>query len=475
MSGAFGAIQEIGASSDRRKHPRQRLLSLTYAELDQENGGIVLDASESGIAVHAVVPLTDDVLPRLRLKLPGTTGWLETRARVVWTRDSRKLAGLQFEDLPDETLRQIRDWISKEKVIAENEAASPETPSENTSPAHQSAEPESNSVEPLAAASRKNISPFSIAADPKANSSSSTVAARPRKLADLSSAIEQDRPPAQPRQFRPPQLFSEQPRHSNFVYWLLAVIAAVSLGMGWTVGRGTFLPVLRNFRALIPTARPAVRVSATQVGLPAAPVNQLEIVDANDQQRVISMLDAPSEPSPAVPRPSTPVKSPASVQPAEKPAMNFQIWTLSSPQRSAISRTADEVPTAAPQVATQNLGTPNVALMGGGQAEIPKPDDIPKPQTATGVLKRGVLIHRVDPDYPDIARDQHVSGTVTLQATVGTDGRVRAVRVISGSKLLVQSAVDAVRQWRYTPTLLDGKPIDTDVQISLVFNLNGNR
>jgi TonB family protein len=476
MSGALGVTQEIGASSDRRRHARQRLLSLIYAELDRENGGIVLDASESGIAVHAVVPLTDDFLPQLRLKLPGTTGWLETRARVVWTRDARKLAGLQFEDLPDETLRQIRDWLSQEAVIAESEAAFPDTPSENALPAQQPVEPEISEVEPLAAVSRKNTAPISIAADSKARFSTSPAATVPRKPAESAETHEQLLSPAlQPHQARPPQLLAEEPRRSSFVYWLLVVLAVVSLGSGWAAGRGKLLPVLRSFRGLIPAAGPSDRVSAAQANQPVAPLKELEIVDANDQRRVISLLAESSQPARAETAPGAPVEPPASVAPTNKPAMNFQIWTLSSPQRSAGFRTSDAAPGAAPQVAEQPSGTPNIAQIGSSPAAIAKPSDVPKPQTMTGVLKRGVLIHRVSPDYPEIAREQHISGTVTLETTVGADGKVRDVRVISGSKVLVQSAIDAVRQWRYTPTLLDGKPIDTEVQVSLVFNLNGNR
>ncbi|MGH9563601.1 MAG: PilZ domain-containing protein, partial [Terracidiphilus sp.] len=130
MSEVLEFAHAVTPSNERRQHARQRLRSLTYAELDQGNGGIVLDASESGISVHAVVPLTDDVIPRLRLKLPDASAWLETRARVVWTLDSGKVAGLLFEDLPGPARDQIREWLSSE-ATSEGEAGYPATPTEH--------------------------------------------------------------------------------------------------------------------------------------------------------------------------------------------------------------------------------------------------------------------------------------------------------------------------------------------------------
>ena len=98
---------------------------------------------------------------------------------------------------------------------------------------------------------------------------------------------------------------------------------------------------------------------------------------------------------------------------------------------------------------------------------------VPMPENSAGVLQRGALLHRVEPEYPEIARDQRLSGTVILDAHIGTDGSVRSIRVISGPKLLTAAAENAVREWRYAPTFLDGSPIETDVQISLVFHLPG--
>jgi protein TonB len=83
----------------------------------------------------------------------------------------------------------------------------------------------------------------------------------------------------------------------------------------------------------------------------------------------------------------------------------------------------------------------------------------------------GSLIHRVEPDYPRIAIITRLSGTVVLRATIGTDGEVHGIEVLSGNPILAEAARAAVRQWRYRPTLLDGQPVEVETQITVNFVL----
>jgi TonB family protein len=83
----------------------------------------------------------------------------------------------------------------------------------------------------------------------------------------------------------------------------------------------------------------------------------------------------------------------------------------------------------------------------------------------------GVLMHRVTPLYPPQAKSQRLSGTVTLQITIAEDGHIREVKQISGDPLLAAAASDAIRRWRYTPFLLDGKAVQVQKEISVVFKL----
>jgi TonB family protein len=90
-----------------------------------------------------------------------------------------------------------------------------------------------------------------------------------------------------------------------------------------------------------------------------------------------------------------------------------------------------------------------------------------------GNVQMAKLISQVRPIYPPLARQAGVQGTVRLQAIIAKDGSVAQLEVISGHSLLVQAALDAVRQWRYMPTLLEGQPVEVITLIDVIFSLRG--
>jgi periplasmic protein TonB len=110
----------------------------------------------------------------------------------------------------------------------------------------------------------------------------------------------------------------------------------------------------------------------------------------------------------------------------------------------------------------------------GGMGVAPPP---PKPRQ-TGPLRVGGnvqaarIINRVQPVYPPLARQTRISGTVRLHAIIGKDGTIQQLEVMNGHPLLQQAALDAVRQWRYQPTLLNGDPVEVDTTIDVIFSLN---
>jgi periplasmic protein TonB len=89
-----------------------------------------------------------------------------------------------------------------------------------------------------------------------------------------------------------------------------------------------------------------------------------------------------------------------------------------------------------------------------------------------GAVQAARLVHRVDPLYPAMARQMRIAGTVELAGVIGTDGRIRELRVTSGHPFLVQAALEAVRQWVYRPTLLGGEPVEVITTITVVFRLS---
>jgi len=81
------------------------------------------------------------------------------------------------------------------------------------------------------------------------------------------------------------------------------------------------------------------------------------------------------------------------------------------------------------------------------------------------------LIHRVEPQYPEGARTQHIQGLVTLDVQIGGEGAVHNIAVVQGNPLLAEAAVQAVRQWRYQPYSVDGRPVEMQTRITIRFTL----
>ena len=88
-----------------------------------------------------------------------------------------------------------------------------------------------------------------------------------------------------------------------------------------------------------------------------------------------------------------------------------------------------------------------------------------------GTVKQPMKIRDVKPVYPPIARDAHVQGVVIIEALIGTDGSVETARVLRSIPLLDEAALDAVRQWRFASTTIDGVPQSTIMTLTVNFSL----
>ena len=82
-----------------------------------------------------------------------------------------------------------------------------------------------------------------------------------------------------------------------------------------------------------------------------------------------------------------------------------------------------------------------------------------------------MLIHQVRPQYPVIAREARVEGSVVLKAIIAKDGTIQHLQLVSGNPLLVSSAINAVKEWRYQPYLLNGTPVEVETNITIYFHL----
>jgi TonB family protein len=109
----------------------------------------------------------------------------------------------------------------------------------------------------------------------------------------------------------------------------------------------------------------------------------------------------------------------------------------------------------------------NAGLVGDGK----QPSAPATPLAVGGDVKQAKLIFSVSPVYPTLAKNQHVSGSVMVDALIDASGRVTTMKVVSGPTLLQQAAMDALKQWKYQPASLDGKPVAMHLTVTIQFRL----
>jgi len=111
-------------------------------------------------------------------------------------------------------------------------------------------------------------------------------------------------------------------------------------------------------------------------------------------------------------------------------------------------------------------------VVGGVVGELPAPPPPSGPVRVGGAIREPTKLHNVTPVYPDIAKQARVQGIVILECTIGPDGKVVDVKILRGIPLLDAAAVDAVKQWRYTATLLNGVPVPVIMTVTVNFRLS---
>jgi protein TonB len=106
------------------------------------------------------------------------------------------------------------------------------------------------------------------------------------------------------------------------------------------------------------------------------------------------------------------------------------------------------------------------------KVEVPHPPVPKPPPIRVGTLAASKLVYKVNPVYPPLAAKARVTGSVVLEAVVDEEGNVSSIKVLSGHALLVDAAVQAVRQWKYSPTVLNGEPVPVIATVTVIFRLN---
>lgn len=186
------------------------------------------------------------------------------------------------------------------------------------------------------------------------------------------------------------------------------------------------------------------------------------------------LAPAPLPAVPPTPRPNSPA-APQSNLMGDRMVSPAQI----PPTVTMVTDTGPPPPMIDPGAAGVRDGTgdPNArgtvlnSVLGSDLALPPPPAAVRHP--AVSRMMEGNLVHRVQPDYPTLARQVRVQGKVVLRAMISREGAIENLQVLSGHPMLIPAAVDAVRQWRYRPYVLNGEPVEVETEVTVNFILSG--
>jgi periplasmic protein TonB len=203
--------------------------------------------------------------------------------------------------------------------------------------------------------------------------------------------------------------------------------------------------------------------------LVAVPLMATDALPAPQAMLAFAMPAAPPPPPPPPPQ------VPAAVRrQAPEPASHPDAAPLSAPDEIRPEGPSAFVPPISGVPGGVEGGLPSGPL-GGVMVEAPVAPPLrataPEPLRVGGAIKAPRKVRHVSPVYPAIAQSAHVEGIVIIDATIGADGRVQDAHVRRGHPLLDQAALDAVRQWTFTPTLLNGVPVPVIMTVTVRFTL----
>ena len=571
------SIQDLQSQSslsipERRQHSRKQILLFTYAMLGEDNGGLVFNLSEGGLALTAAAALREHQFSTMRVRFPDSADWFETSGRLAWKNDSGREAGIEFLGLPADARARIGVWVSqadlsddfasREGDARSSKAQAQELPS-FMDPALSGAEsigiPASFEEQPFddqPCEERRFLERTEI--PPGASSA--------LLRAGIRGTFERAWVRRRVAKIRPPRIahHSRNPR-TRVTRKALSIAAGVALAAGgWMFSQRTSLDQARNIimQNLLnirvshgrlfhePTQVPAsgktdvgasetadssVQPAKTQSGSSTPSLHQIEKPTKLNISKTVGI------------NPSSGSGQTLNEKPPTKDTLD-PVAVQSSPQRSTDRAQQHKQETTSPQfTASAPALAPETKRMGNqpvesrpvenksvpiaqdfhaqnkdlnGTSPLPSPNpsqpvaappvevekeklsaaakqpepvlertavvtvsfdpfpsilmpkaEKPKKSQQGKNLQMGRLVSRVDPLYPEEAKQQGIEGTVKVHAIFNREGAVQSVISVSGPPLLVVAAINAVRQWRYSQTILGGQAMETEEDVTVVFRL----
>ena len=208
----------------------------------------------------------------------------------------------------------------------------------------------------------------------------------------------------------------------------------------------------------------------------------LWFTDVLPKQQLVTFLVAPPPPPPP---PAAPASAIVRVVKPTSDIMNGQLRTPDRIPNKVRMITEEEAPPSLNVTGGVVGGVPGGipggqlgGVIGGIISSTSKLAVVPEPKAAIAKrvrvsqgVSQGLLIYRVEPKYPPIAQQAHIQGIVILTAVIDKDGIIQRLQLVSGHPMLATAAIDAVKQWRYKPYLLNGQPVEAETTVTVTFRL----
>jgi protein TonB len=208
----------------------------------------------------------------------------------------------------------------------------------------------------------------------------------------------------------------------------------------------------------------------------------LIFTEALPKAQLMTFLVAPPPPPPPPPPAAAPVKI---VHQVQTDIVNGQLRTPTKIPKKVEMIKEDEAPP--PVMAATGVvggvpgGVPGGSMGGvlgsiasaGAVVAMPKIATPQRVRVSSGV-QSGLLIRKVQPSYPPLARQARIQGTVVLQAQISKTGDIENLQLVSGHPMLAPAAIEAVKQWKYKPYLLNGEPVEVETTVQVNFSLAGS-
>lgn len=245
---------------------------------------------------------------------------------------------------------------------------------------------------------------------------------------------------------------SAPPKHVDYVSWALGfAVVSVAVLLGLVLGQHFVL----SHRSVPLRAASAVQPASTST----------RTMSAASQTQTSAVAKPASEKSDVTAKTSRPAHTPTSHESVANASEAVP------PGGLVVSENGKEVFRLPPDSPPDNQQTASAQQVLQPASEV-QSDSNPQPVVnLPEATAQRELLHRVEPEYPDAAREQNIQGPVVLEVRIGTSGSVENVEVVSGVSLLAQAASDAVKQWKFKPRVANGHPVQMQTRVTFDFKL----